>query len=92
MITTGTTAKATASDTAVELFSAANAAHIGFHHLRILNTGSVAGFYTVDGGTNWGYLPANASVTDEYTHITGAVQMKRIAGGSNLSGVYASLW
>lgn len=94
-VSSGTTAKATTSDAAVEVLPAVEKV---MRHLRIVNVGTVAGFYSRDGGTTWNYLPAGTAsgptaIMDRNVCIYNqAVQVKRVAGGSNLSGVYASAW
>ena len=89
--TSGVTAKATTDDTAVEVI-AATAEKI-FRHARIINEGTVAGFWSIDGGTTWERLPASTALTDDGVFIKNkAIQVKRIAGGSDLSGIYASAW
>ena len=87
----GLVAKATTDDTAVEVI-AADADRV-FRHLRITNTGGVAGFYSIDGGSTWEYLPSNTIMTDDWVTIDNkAVKIKRVSGGADLSGVYASAW
>jgi hypothetical protein len=88
---TGTTAVATTSDTAVEAL-AANATDT-YLHVRIANGGTAAGFYSIDGGTTWTYLPAGASVHDWGVRIVNkAIQVKRIPSGSDLASIYVSAW
>jgi len=91
MISSGTTALSTSSDTVVQAL-AANTTQV-CHHLRVANLGSVQGFYSIDGGTTWACLPANTVLTDDGVEFAGsAVQIKRVAGGSNLDNVYVSAW
>ena len=91
-ITSGLTAIATTSNTAVEVIAAqANAGP--YRHCRIVNGGAIAGFYSIDGGTTWERLPASTALTDDGVYIMNkAVQIKRIAGGTDLSGVFGSIW
>ena len=85
------TPKATTSDAPVEVI-AADPVNT-YYHLRIFNSGTVAGFYSFDGGTTWHYLPAASSLAHDGVKIANkAVQIKRVAGGSNVTGVFASLW
>ena len=89
--TSGTAPLATDSDAALTVL-AANAGAV-YHHVRMVNEGAAAGFYSIDGGTTWNRLPAQSVVEDNGVKLTNqAVQVKRVAGGSNLSGVYASAW
>lgn len=88
MISSGTTAIATASDTAVTLLTINQTVR----RITIINEGSVAGFFSIDSGTVWARLPAGpSSVTIEVpeTPITNrTVQIKRESGGSNVEDVY----
>ena len=88
----GMAALATTSDAPLTAIAASEMAV--YHHVRIVNEGSVAGFYSLDGGTTWCRLPAGpCAVKDDGVKIVNqAIQIKRVAGGSNLSGVYASAW
>lgn len=90
-VASGLTAKATTDNSAVDVIAVNSSRK--FHHLRIFNTGGVAGFYSIDGGTTWEYLPANTILTDDWVGINNkAVQIKRVADGANVTGVYASVW
>jgi len=87
MLTSGTTPVSTTSDTAVNLVTVTGAPIMGV--IGIINTGSAGGFFSLDGGTTWGYIPAIGSVAPgEPVRITGSIMVKRIPGGSNMSGVY----
>jgi hypothetical protein len=91
MKTSGATAKATTADTAVELISATTTGR-PFTWLSIINEGSVAGFFSIDGGTTWARLPAGPSAVSIPVGVKSlAVQIKRVAGGTNLSGVWGFL-
>jgi len=87
----GVTAKATTDNSAVEVIAADSTNN--YYHFRIFNSGSVAGFYSYDGGTTWHYLPTASSLLHNDVLISNqAVQIKRVADGSNVTGVYASVW
>lgn len=87
MISSGITAITTASDTAVDVLT------LSGRNCRLLITnGAVAGFFSVDNGTTWAPLPASTTLTLYGLQIETKVQVKRIAGGSNLAGVYAAAW
>jgi hypothetical protein len=89
-ISSGVTAGTTTDDTAVEIIAADSTRD--FRFFRIINDGSVAGFYSIDSGTTWDYLPANCIIEDSEVLIQNkSIQVKRIAGGSDLSGVYVSM-
>lgn len=87
MISSGVTATATSGDTAVTLFDCAGTA---VFRVTVVNEGGVAGFFSIDGGTTWARLPATSSVTVPIPEKPRSIicKVKRIAGGSNLSGVY----
>ena len=88
-VSSGTTAKVTTSEAAVELIAATEAAV--FRHAAIHNTGAADGFFSLDGGTIWHYLPASTSLTlDGVAIANAAIQAKR--NTSDLSGLYASAW
>jgi hypothetical protein len=87
----GTAPLATDGD-AVLTVLAANANAV-YHHVRIVNEGAAAGFYSIDGGATWNRLPVQSVVEDHGVKIVNqAVQVKRVAGASNTTGVYASAW
>ena len=86
MITSGETEKVTTSDAAV---IALNAGPQIVRKIQIINEGDAPGFFQFD-GINWGRLPAKSSVSLEPTaSLTYGVKVKRVAGGANLSGIYA---
>jgi len=91
-VTSGTTAKATTADTAVEVIATQGPART-FRHARLINEGAVAGFWSADGGSTWSRLPAATVITDDDIYIRDkAVQVKRVAGGSDLSGIWGEIW
>ena len=83
----GETAKATSSNTAVEVLAATATA---VTQIVIANEGGVAGFFSIDAGTTWGRLPAShvTVLTVDLAQLP-AVQIKRVEDGSNVTGVYA---
>lgn len=88
MFSNGTTAIATTDDTAVSVFTSSSGYLV--NQLTVINEGGVAGFFSDDGGTTWARLPATSSVTIKITPPKAVdVKVKRVASGSNLSGVYA---
>lgn len=93
--TSGATAISTTADAAVALFTASHCKRV-----RIVNTGAVAGYFSVDSGTTYFYLPATASGTNpvpvdvvrdpgEFNCI---IYIKRVASGSNVSNVFGYGW
>lgn len=61
------------------------------NQLQIINNGTL-GFFSIDGGTTWRGLPAAQMAPVDATTITGAnVLIKRIGGGTDLSGVWMVL-
>ena len=90
-LSSGVTGIDTDGNAAIELIGASLLAHCT--HFRIVNTSAVAGFYSTDGGTVWNYLPASMAITDDDLDINNvACQLKRVADGSNVTGVFASAW
>lgn len=92
MYSSGTTAVATSNDTAVSLITIPAGA--SYNRLVIINEGTVAGFYSIDGGNTWARLPAGVAGTPYRVECldrsSTSPQVKRIASGSNLASVYAS--
>jgi len=87
----GVTALATTTDSAVEAI-AADAVNV-LHHVKLVNEGAVAGHFSIDGGTTWGRLPSDSMfVLDGVKIANAAIQVKRVAGGANLSGVFVEAW
>ena len=100
MYTSGTTAVTTSSDTAVSVtltgVDSAPGISGGIKHVRIVNEGAAAGFFSTDGGTNWARLPAQFVAEHEFANpfppANLNLKVKRIASGTNLSGVYVTAW
>jgi hypothetical protein len=91
--TSGLTAVATVSDTEVTALTVSGGR---INQVTIINEGSVAGFFQVNGDGDsgeWCRLPAGPSaVTNTYKETISSlvVKVKRVASGSNLSGVYVA--
>ena len=93
MIATATTGVSTSGPGNVTLLSSAAG---GYARATIINEGSVAGFFSLDGGSTWGRIPAAAAATspvvlsiplaDEAFTIT---IIRDPAASSDMSGVYA---
>jgi hypothetical protein len=61
------------------------------NQLQILNNGA-QGFFSIDGGVTWQTLPASQQAPVDASAITGVnIYIKRIAGGTDLSGVWMVL-
>lgn len=59
----------------------------------ILNESAVPGFFSVDGGVVWARLAASYAVDLPGIGIeSNGIQIKRIPGGTNLTGVFALAW
>ena len=87
----GTTAIETTSDAEVTILpdGVFPIGRLAVIRLAIINEGAAAGFYRIGDGP-WCRLPATSALTLEAAHIfSQAVQIKRVAGGANLTGVYA---
>jgi hypothetical protein len=87
----GTSPIATATNSAVTAL-AADAVNT-YYHVRICNESAAPGFYSIDGGTTWSRLPASSVIKNDGVAIVNtAIQVKRVADGTNLSGVYVEVW
>ena len=86
----GTAPIATTSADPVTLLEAdANHAQ---HFVRVRNEGSVAGFYSLDGGTTWHRIGPNEAIEATVISATrAAIQAKR-DGATNMTGLYADRW
>lgn len=82
---------ATTDDTAVALLAASTEM---IRNIAIINEGAAAGFFSDDGGTTWSRLPTGTIQLEFLAAPQNcpAITVKRIAGGSNLSDVYAFAW
>lgn len=91
MYSSGTTAIATSGTGNVTLVTVP--AGGSFNRLLIINEGANAGFFSVDGGSTWGRIPAAAAATSPvqiewFGRSNQSVLMKR-AGSTDMGGVYA---
>jgi hypothetical protein len=88
MLSSGTTGIATAGAGNYTLISAGG---LQYNRLVITNKGTADGFFSVDGGNTWGYIPtvtsANAGSVEWRGISTSDVLIKRISG--DMSGLYA---
>lgn len=85
--TSGETGLATTSDAAITVLSANVSG--AKHSIALTNEGLVSGFYSIDGATTWHRFPPGRIVLNDVLSKE-AVLVKRTAGGSNVTGVYAS--
>lgn len=94
MISSGTSALSTGSDSAVTAIAASDAR---IHRVTFVNEGTVAGFGSPDAGITWVRIPAAAAATSpvgvtvdfrEVPKKNSGILIKRVSGGSNMSGVY----
>jgi photosystem II stability/assembly factor-like uncharacterized protein len=92
MLSSGTTAIATSGSGNVTAISATTiAGRVSFRNVRVVNEGSTAGFYSLDGGTTWARLSASSiDVKRELTNAITSVLVKRDV--SDLSAVYCEVW
>jgi len=92
MFSSGEIASATTSNDPVDVIvRPENGFFRNMKYIQVTNEGTVAGFVTFDGVT-WIRLPAQQTITMRGVRITSTVQIKRVAGGSDLSGVFVSIW
>lgn len=92
LASSGTTAGATSGDGAITLIANANGETAYF--VEGINNGTVDGFLSFDGGTTWMFLP-KSSVRQwnlQRSPRSVVVQAKRIPGGTDITGIYASAW
>jgi len=90
MIASGETAKATVDDTPVEILAATPG--LSLSHIAIINDGVEAGFFRVGSNPYLRLKAQSTTVLDNFVWANMAVQVKRVAGGSNLSDIFAFAW
>ncbi|MEX0654871.1 MAG: hypothetical protein WD534_12560 [Phycisphaeraceae bacterium] len=61
-------------------------------HIEVINRGTAPGFYSFDDGANWAFIPPETGVVKDGVTLGSTVRLKRVAGGSDLSDVYLSIW
>lgn len=89
MISSGQTAITTSTDAPVAALVVPAATQA--RSVCVINNGTVDGFFSLDGGTNYHFLPNKTSFTVSFDYFyVGTITVKRITGGSNLSGIYVS--
>jgi hypothetical protein len=88
--TSGETAKATVNNDPITLIDAIPGRV--FRQITIINESGVAGSYSLDGGTEWCRWPTGAkSLTLDAAVYNEAVMFKRVADGSDVTGLWASM-
>ncbi len=80
---------ATTDDTPVTALAAND--DVDFDGLLLLNKGSADGLFSIDGGENWRQLPARSMRRVRGPIRNAAVQVKRVAGGTDLGEVYGEM-
>ncbi len=85
MFSSGITAISTSADAAVTLVTVEG----GYNHLAIYNTSANAGFFSIDGGTTWGYIAPGGATNPSTTIWSGNsnknVLIKRVPSGSDIT-------
>jgi hypothetical protein len=96
MLSSGTTAIATSSAAAVTLIANGNGEVL--REVNVINTGTAAGFVSIDNGHTWCYMPAGSagspsSRTFDIRHRPFAVvvQAQRI-GATDMTGLFADAY
>ena len=85
----GTTATVTVGAGAADLITAQG---FEFSGVMICNEGSVAGFFSLDGGTTWGRLPVTSIISLDLRRLAcNSIKIKR-DGVSDMAGVYGFAW
>lgn len=93
MFSSGETGLTTNSDTAVTAIAMpANGFFRNIKNAMITNEGGVAGFVSIDNGITWVRLPASTTIYMRSIITGGSIMIKRVSGGSDLSGVFVSIW
>jgi hypothetical protein len=84
----GETAISTSSDAEVTVLTLTQG---GYTEVVITNEGTVAGFVSIDNGSTWMRLPAGPSSRTFSVRgmLRMVVKVKRVASGSNLTGIWA---
>jgi len=90
MLTSGETALASTSDIVVPTIDLRPTGAI-CSHVRIVNEGSAPGFYRYDKGP-WCRLPESSILSDDNVDVKQTIEVKRVAGGANLTGVFVQAW
>ena len=88
MPSSGTAAKATTDDNPVDVLTTRR----GDKKLFVVNEGSAPGFIQIGADDDWRRIPAGPTSRHyDISNLTDAVTVKakRVAGGTNMSGVYA---
>lgn len=96
MRSSGVTGISTSGDAAVPVLARGQNLD---NFVRVTNASLVAGFVSLDGGATWKYLPPGQAGAP-YTIVFDLrrqpryadVQLKRIASGTDVTGVYADTW
>lgn len=91
-ISSGVTAKATVTDAAIDVLASTPGTN-KVYDVTILNEGSVAGFYSLDGGVTKSRLPAGPCAINldlRRAPIDLSLKLYRVVSGSDVTGVFAS--
>lgn len=92
MITTGDTAiEATTDAPVVAISMPSNGYFRNMKELYIVNDGAGDGFVSIDGVT-WIRIPAQSSRQFRGLRCTDDIRIKRVAGGTDMTGVYIAIW
>jgi hypothetical protein len=102
MYTSGLAAIVSTTDAAVEVPLSRKSVLLGstpVHELRIVNEGTVAGFFSIDGGTTWSRMSgtptgqASNTITVQFAgRQVISLYVKRIASGTDIGSIYAYAW
>lgn len=89
MLTTGTTPLATTNDNPITLLSVDSIDR--YRQLFLINESAVPGFFSINAGKSWCRYPDGAKAVTIDVDINRDVLFKRVAGGANVTGIYAWL-
>ena len=83
---------ATTDASAVTVLTVADADKAQVAHFKIVNDGLADGFFTLDGGGTFRFMPSgSAQILDDLKGFLGVIQIKR-EGAQNLSAVHGDIW
>ena len=83
---------ATTDDDAVVVFTEAEIGGQKPRHLAIVNEGTEPGSFSFDGGSNFRRIPGQSARQLDGIGVQGEIQIKRDAGGPNMTGVFIDIW
>lgn len=96
MIPSGSTGTVTVGNAAVIVIALTGIVS-GLKNIHVTNEGTAPGFLSVNGGVDWIRI-AGGTATQPFLltlygiQFSGSVQIKRVAGGTDMSGIWINVW